>query len=1157
MRIKDNHSYIFIAVGSVLALLAGILFLTFPRYPTLARNDAPTEVDTQPAPARAEDNFENIIAPGPPIAALIAVGQPDSLGFTQITGAPGSVLPDAIVAVACLDTATVKFFQAQSDGSFSATIYAPPGTAIEIKHVYPFVDLSEIEATFTGTISGDIMVNWMNATPGVILRVPLNATGQGGGIPFGFAGTVAHETGVGFWSIKGTMGPEQASGSDLQFPISATLVITTPALSPGMDLSGVGAMANFKLRRHFDENGRQVPITQFFVSDFMTPTGLPISRFTPPWSPISATTTLSGWQQTADNTLRATISTTLSVPAGTQPGVYRPRLVLGFQGIPLGTSNNRTLRPGFIYGTTMGGDLPFIRIETSATPRLLWTLLTDTLNNGSRGTIARQDKGNYDLISLTVFQSDKFIIPRVDGRTGAPITYRLEPFLPLIALSDRGTPNSPLVPFSLPSGQLQVTILKPDGSTETLGPAPFRQATSHTPAFPDGKPRDNFGGAMQEVYQLTTMDDTFAYSFTGYGHYVITMTGFVEDIWGNGYQGGGVYDVFLARPLRLESGQLPATPYEVDNAFSAGLHVYPPVPAQVDIQFTLLPFSDPVQAITRTITGQADRFGYFSPPVPPIFMDAPGEYRVDVTAAYTESDGTLWMGSATWGNVIEGPGTPIIAHGRRGLDVPTVTPLLWFFHNQLGFNGVAHTHYPYFSGDVFWGMETPQSGAVGGDAILPEITIEDTVGGVYQIIQQRWSSQHSGLEPWETLQDRLDTNEAPLVSTTSDGSDLSWSPDKVDQVGYGYCISQRPGARVHEVISENCDGIHYWRFSAPYGDQVGYEGDLPNDLKWEFGGSVFRVISETNPINEYAIYGSLWVLLPEDDVTGPRVTPPLRGAGGPNGGPIMTLKGEEVDLLFLPRGVQPGDVLELGDQFSFSGHVAPPLGSRVAVTVTSPTGDVIPFEDYANKIGWLYNPGFTFPLEEEGMWTVDVQVVHDRPVPSTGLTPTSNNSGSVLGAANGRYHFYVVSPDSPRLLVSSPQPGYLSWPTDPVTQEPITVTTVPITVPIPVGLTNAVVSYTIRMPGFILKEGTLYPTGGSFTIIYDPLALHQEFPNLDLTARDANLPGLADPVLVTFLLAGDGTGGKVYRAGAVFFLGEEVMAAGSRAVYLPVILREN
>jgi hypothetical protein len=96
------------------------------------------------------------------------------------------------------------------------------------------------------------------------------------------------------------------------------------------------------------------------------------------------------------------------------------------------------------------------------------------------------------------------------------------------------------------------------------------------------------------------------------------------------------------------------------------------------------------------------------------------------------------------------------------------------------------------------------------------------------------------------------------------------------------------------------------------------------------------------------------------------------------------------------------------------------------------------------------------------------------------------------------------------------------------------------------------------MPGFIMEEGTLFPAGGSFTITYDPVDLHHDFPNLDLVAKYAAHPGLADPVLVTFLLTGYDGPQLVHRAGAVFFDGEEVHTLAitlDNTVFLPLILR--
>jgi hypothetical protein len=294
----------------------------------------------------------------------------------------------------------------------------------------------------------------------------------------------------------------------------------------------------------------------------------------------------------------------------------------------------------------------------------------------------------------------------------------------------------------------------------------------------------------------------------------------------------------------------------------------------------------------------------------------------------------------------------------------------------------------------------------------------------------------------------------------------------------------------------------------------------------------------------------MWVLLPNDDPTGSRVMPPYQGMGGgsQDGGPLMVLKGEEIDVFFLPLGVRPGSVLEVGDAFSFSGHVAPPLDSRVTVTVTSPSDAVRTIDGHADKVGWFYDPSADFAVEEAGVWTVEVRVVHDRVYQPGGLVPISHNTGTVLGADEGRYAFYVVQPGAPRLSITSPSPGFLTWPNG---LQPVEIEGT-----VPAGLSTPVVSYTIAMPGFILEQGTVVPSGGAFTVAYDPVALRSDFPNIDLTAPEEWRPGLSDEILISLLLADEA---GTCRANTVTLFGEEVFVGRDKSmglrVYLPVVLK--
>jgi hypothetical protein len=654
------------------------------------------------------------------------------------------------------------------------------------------------------------------------------------------------------------------------------------------------------------------------------------------------------------------------------------------------------------------------------------------------------------------------------------------------------------------------------------------------------------------------MDDrTLRYEFDQYGHHVITVTGVISDVWGHSYTIGGTYDAWIARELDLDPGPLPSTPYEVGDAFSPVLQVYPGVPADVEIRLTLLPDSDPAQAITHTVRGRASRFGYFhpGPATSPITLTAAGEFRVDIQATYTDTEGTMWAGSATWGNVVETPDTRLIAHGRRGIDNAPSIGQAWFLWKNLAEDDRKdHIYYPFHRGDIVWANELE---GPGGDSLIPAITIQDTEGTegtIQSIIEARNALPHSELSQGAgTFGDRVIAGEIPLFNTASSGVYPDRYPDQIDQWGYSYRSSERPGVRVRELVSEDSNVMGYWRYNDMYGRQIGmgHLGDLPNDYKFQFGGAVFRVISETNPINEYAIYSAMWVLLPTDDPVGSRVMPPYRGMGGgpQDGGPLLTLKGEDIDVFFLPTGVRPGSVLESGDMFSFSGHVAPPLDSRVTVTVTSPSNVVWTIDGHANKVGWFYDPTADFVVDEPGAWTVEVRVEHDRLYEPGGLEPTSHNTGTVLGASQSRYAFYVVEPGVPRLNITAPSPGFLTWPTNIIAPLDIVGT-------VPPGVSGAVVSYTISMAGVILEQGTVTPTGSTFTVSYDPATLHNTFPNIDLSAPEEQRPGLSDQVWISLLLTG---GGGLGRANTVTLFGEEVFVEQSTAtvfsVYLPVVLR--
>jgi len=1076
----------------------------------------------------------------PPIASLINISEPDMEGYATVSGAPGCVPPLAAVMVLNQSANYVAMTTSNAVGAFSTDLYAPEGSWLLIKYdprgeilvnLWDRAFSSDMENAFAGNTS-------VQNLPGVTLRTGELPAGGAGWQDFTAVGRMGWWGG---WVMAGTLQTPSTQG--LNVLPGATLTVTAQIIvhSPQLQCSGVPTYTlsgGTSLVSLFGGGGRPMPWGTWFTTHLFTPTGLPIEH-----EALTQAQDLGGFVYDnltclSEHVLGADLLVGVTLPSDLPEGTYRlDLLVLG--DIP--PDPNVPTLPVWHQEGFESALLPPIRVGDAAPPHIPWYLLLNEPVDGNRGAQALEDVGDFALPNRVRLASPVLVLPRLDERTGQPIPYRLEPGTYWISGNDRRTPNPPHIPLHLPSGELSLQIHKPDGTQETVGPATLLQTDIRTPSLADGNDLDESTGNMCDVYHLTTLQNEFAYTFDQDGLYTIALIGEVEDIYGNPYAFHSTYEVRVARLLDLDPAQLPNTQYRQGDAFAPGLHVYPPVPAHVEIFLRHLPNSDPAEEITHTITGEANRFGYFQPPAgTEIRLDSPGEFRVDIFATYASPGGDLWAGAVTWGGVVEGLTPRVSAHGRRGLNFPgdslDDTPT-WFISAQLPPDKVGLEHWvPYFSGDIAWGAE-PRAQIMDDQSLMGIVTIRDLTGPseqMYDLIRAYYSRCRDPFSPPPLddsaagLEKRLDVGEAPLCVATGSGIDAEADPSQVEYWGYWYAASERPDVHVREIIGEDGVGTAYWRFNDTYGYQIGEpaDGDQEGDIKWNFGGAVMRVISETNPVNEYAIYGSFWVLLPLDDPLGPRVTPPFQDATGAsiNGGPIMTLLGEEIDMLFLPKGVRPGDVLEVGDVIAFSGHVGPPLDSRVDVTITSPSGIEYAQSWHANKIGWLYDPFFDFVANEVGRWTVDISVEHDRLYLPIGVTPQSHNTGTVLGTS-GRYEFYVVEP-------------------------------VQIQGRAPAGTT--VVYYTIRDKGIVMGQGSVTPgRGGIFTLIYDAETLHEDFPMLSLTAREGRWEGLADEVSIHLLAVGSETP----RAAAVTLISEEVFVqggedpGGSYPIYLPLVAR--
>ena len=1067
----------------------------------------------------------------PPKAALISISPPTADGEVTIRGTAGSVVPNSAVVAFTLETGHFTTAQATSSGGFNATLFAPASTSVLIKADPVGTSVSRFLPTAGGGGEQILLNNGeqgghlslLAGLPGTILRV---TDPSGAALSIGGAGRI-HSESLPAWTFHGSINTQTLT-SRAPLRVRGTVQVDSPALQ-GVD--GLRVETALRLERLSDTDGSSILRSSTFASTFLTPTGLPIER-QPRWWDAG----LSHYRElplvkTAATQAEAGVDLTLTLPSDLPAGYYRPFLSVFFPDMPAEDPPSRSITLRVHQATrsfSHEARLPIIRVGSPAPPRLHWSLLLDTLSNGSRGVLAGEDADRFGIAQRILTSSKTFVIPRLGTASSQPLTYRLEPFVPTVSLgngSGAELPAPPLIPFRFPSGSLTVRIRYPDGTERVLGPAPFVQSRLKSLVDDTGGLLDGSGGHISDVYQLTTLDPHFDVAFTQDGLHVITVEGTIDDIWGHTWTGGGTYDVHVGRVLALDTAVLPGTHFEVGDGFNPGLVVSPPMTAEVEVRIQHIPHSDISQLEERVIRGQTNRFGYFQPAGNSVLFDQPSEYRVDITATGQDARGQLWIGSRTWGGVVAPVDPLIVAHGRRGIDAQDTIGPQWFFFDQLPWNGeTPHVPFPFQSGDVTW---VEEAGDV--DSSLPIMTLHDPSRQLTALLRQRGGEYVPLGLGAGSFAERVVVGETPLFSSRPDGDDPHLDPTKVDLWAYSYRSSQRPLVRVREEISEDALPNPYWRFNDRYANQIGVgaHGDLPGEFKFQYGAAV--LYGPALDQSHYAIHGSLFVLLPENDPDGTRTFPPFQGnGGGPSGGPLFTLKGEEIDLFIHLTGVRPGSVLETGNTFALVGAVGPTLPAKVAYTVTAPDGSRRTFSEQANTIGYYYEPEDNFIVDQPGRYTVDLQVTYDGRT-SAGQVTAPFPQGHVLGTARGRFSVYVVSPHSAPLEVDMSEHDFLTAPAD---------FTVTATAPTGMRLTGG--HMTALMPGVVLEDGSLAVEADGLTYDYDPVNLAAGVPMLDVDFFGT--PVAADVVTVSLFGEGrDSAGQPSYAARVVTLHGAEFL----------------
>lgn len=929
---------------------------------------------------------------------------------------------------------------------------------------------------------------------------------------FNIGGSVAQ--GASTWSADGEINQLRFNPGD-RLKLHLGVTMNAPGLPSG--LTGLSMIGRIMLQPVVGADGRQVSgglNSNNGWSGLLTPGGLAIdnlrSDFMLGEAVLSSPRVLRRSSQ-----LLFGLNFDLPIPDDLPAGLYVP-IFQGYGRIGDGEifrwEDNGLLGSGSGISPGYNVRLPLVlNVGGIAEGRLVWSLFQDNPSNGTRGLLSAEDRAFSALSNRVRYNSPTYILPPRAGASSDPLFYPLEPYLITQLPNAYDSSSAPLIPFLFPGGRLGIKITRPDGTLDDLGNMVILQNQLSTVSDDE---RVLFGAQSQvDVYRLTTLSSSLnQYRFDQYGPYKIDVVGALEDVWGNRYTGGGTYQLLIAEMLDMIPGVMPGTPFEVGDVFNPGLRLQPGTAADVTITIRVYPLDDSA-VIEKAITGKANRYGYFHAGDEAFQFEVPGEYVIDYEARYTDSSSRLWAGSLRSAGVIANPSGPLIAHGKRGLQgyASSQRPA-WFNTIRYGTGQPLRMNYPYHSGDVLWYLDSPNT------RINPVIEIQDTGGAYKQWIRQALAGYRA--ESGLTIDQLAARQSLPvwMVGQPDNRYGLAFTPDRIVNDAYTYLSVTRPGLTIRQYIAGGEDGglPLYWSPDDPNNQQIGagVGGEQPGDYVFLFGGAVIR--NDEAGVRDTAIYAALGVVIDSQSSSlGSRVYPPYRGqAGGPDGGALLTVRDQPVNMFFHPTGVQPGQVLTVGNTLAIAGQVAPTLPSNVIVRITNPVGEVTQFQGKANAVGYFYTPENNITVNTPGIWSINITVRHEG-LTSAGAVQPPYPDGGVLGAEGRTFSVYVIPPGN----------GSLAWGE---TRQDIAI---PGAIPynfnftLPDGWTNIQVGHTLTVPGFIVSSGPINVSGRSFSYQYNPTNLNRIFPNIENDARLRG-PAASDPVTLTFVATGLDAAGK-------------------------------
>ncbi len=851
--------------------------------------------------------------------------------------------------------------------------------------------------------------------------------------------------------------------------VETTLVVTGAHLASlaaaGIRVDGFCLLVTAE--RTFDADGWLRLPSDERMSTLVTPTGLPIEG-----GVQGAVTTRFGyWARTPlDEFMPRATSQTVGLdgqrevvfrlssrlPDNLPPGIYRLRLDYG---VTVGTryfsltGESFSRRPAAVRGRATESHIYSPPLRASGRhvsgrmvdaeqiqPRIPWVLLHDFNSNGYRGVVAEEDKQRFAIASRNLMQDD-VILPMFSD-SNARLSYTLEPRFLTDTIELRNN-----IPWDFAQGELSIQVKGPDGVTTDLGTAPFvakrgQWPTTNRPAFTAWRPN-------------------------AYGLHEVKASGWLADVWGNRYEGGGTYRFWIAKRMTLATATFQGLSYPVGNRYGRDIGFAPAVPADVEIEAKLFVNSDVNNVRTLRHSGKASPGGLFTAAqgMQVLPFDAPGEYYGHVLARHMDRDGHLWVASVRHAGVVYPPDSPIVARGKKlrinnnFVDTGD-TRFEGYVDTTTNTNFLAHINFPYRSGDVLLIASDGQ----GANKIEPVLFWEN---------KERPAAYDARLQGVGATNLRL---------VTSNGYSPHLFPEYITEWGYFYAAAPRPGFMSRFLVGEDGLRAPYWSTSPnSFGGQINASsnGDLPGDIYRLIGGVVLRRRNET-PL--YAGYLASAFILPRKSQNNRIITAGSEELVGPEGRQAR----------FFLVGLRPGMVYEVGTSFAPAVQVDPIVPARVTFTLEYPDGRRVVNAGVADGAGsWVGSE----------RWSLNVPGVYRYQLEAD----WQGHAGAMPGLPPEGGFFYVLETHRP---INAPALRFnlnpeTSFPADAVWRM--------------TGQSTAQqIHYAALIPGAAIAQGVIPVSGGRFEFAFDPVAISQRIPIYDVVNRVTNRPEIRDVIHLTF-----------------------------------------